>query len=701
MGRLTSSRQNPTRLRIRVAQLRFALIYPLFSRVLWVALAGLLTATCAFASSGDQSGSAQDLTQLSLEDLMNVTVTSVSKKSEPVSEAPAAVYVINGEEIRRSGATCIPEALRLVPGMQVAQIDANKWAVTARGFNGMFANKLLVLIDGRCVYTPAFSGVYWDVQDVVMESIDRIEVIRGPGATMWGANAVNGVINIITKRSSETSGISGGLSTGNRERNNAVIQYGGFVSENLSYRVNVKQFQVEPWKKADRDTAQDNWGRTHGSFRLDWNPSKAYDLTLSGDLYDGKADTKNALPIMVFPYLNIVTVRTAVSGGNILARGSHPLSDHSTITLQGYVDHTQRVDLTGGETRNTYDLEYQQDYRNSGTRQVELVWGAGYRVSTDDMINTPYYSFSPSKQSTGLLNVFGQFGVDVVKERLTITVGSKIEHNSFTNFEIQPSMRFLWSPNKHNSLWGAVSRAVRTPSRGERDGTIWLSVIPPLTTANPGPLTLLINYVGGDALQNEELTSQELGYRAQPSKDWWMDVALFYNRYEGIFTAIQGEPILSTESLTLPIHSANKQNARTYGGEIAVDWQPNTKFRAKGSYTYFFGNISADPGTVLFQASYGVLSTPKHQVGLFLMTRPTTRMTVDLFGRYVDRLQGLNVDGYMSLDGRIGLSLNHKLELSLTGKNILEKSHVEFQPEIFALPASIGRRLDISLNWRI
>jgi len=660
----------------------------------------LLTATCAFASE-NQSGSAVDLTQLSLEDLMNVTVTSVSKKSEPVSEAPAAIYVINSEEIRRSGATCIPEALRLVPGMQVAQIDANKWAVTARGFDGMFANKLLVLIDGRSVYTLSFSGVYWDVQDIVMENIDRIEVIRGPGATMWGANAVNGVINIITKRSSESSDLSGSLSTGNHERNNAVIQYGGSVSENLSYRVNVKQFQVEPWKKADRDTAQDNWGMTHGSFRLDWNPSEAYDLTISGDLYDEKADTRNALPSMVFPYLNVVTVKTAVSGGNILARGSHPLSDHSIITLQGYVDHTQRADLTSDETRNTYDLEYQQDYRSSGTRKLELVWGAGYRVSADHMVNSLYNSYSPSKRSTGLVNVFGQCGIDVVKERLTITVGSKVEHNDYTQFEIQPSMRFLWAPNKHNSFWGAVSRAVRTPSRGERDGTLWLSAIPPLTTANPGPLPVRIDYMGGDAFQSEELISQELGYRAQPSRNWWMDVALFHNRYEGILTAILGEPILSAESVTLPIHPANRQNVRTYGGEIAVDWQPSTKFRVKGSYSYFFGKIDVDPGTVAFAPPYGVLSTPKHQVGLFLMTRPTTRMTLDLLGRYVDRLQGLNINGYTSLDGRVGLSLNHKLELSLTGKNILGNNHVEFQPEILVVPANIGRRFDISLNWRI
>ena len=699
MGCLTSSRQNPTRLRIRVAQLRFALIYPLFSRVLWVTLAGLLTATCAFASSGDQSGSAQDLTQLSLEDLMNVTVTSVSKKSEPVSEAPAAVYVINSEDIRRSGATCVPEALRLVPGVQVAQINANKWAVTARGFNGMLANKLLVLIDGRSVYTPSFSGVYWDAQDIVMENIDRIEVIRGPGATMWGANAVNGVINIITKRSGGASGLGGGLSAGNRERNNAVIQYSGSASENLSYRVNVKQFQVEPWKKADRDTAQDNWGMTHGSFRLDWNPSEAYDLTVSGDLYDEKADSRNALPSMVFPYSNVVTVRTAVSGGNVLARGSHPLSDHSIITLQGYVDHTRRADLTSGETRNTYDLEYQQDYRSSGTRKLELVWGAGYRVSADNMTNPPYYSFSPSKRSTGLANLFVQGGLDLVKERLTITVGSKVEHNDFTNFEIQPSMRFLWTPNKHNSFWGAVSRAVRTPSRYDCDGTFWVAVIPPLTTANPGPLPLRITFVGDDAFQSEKLISRELGYRAQPAKDWWMDVALFYNRYEGLLTIIQDEPILSAGSLTMPCHSANKKNGKTYGGEIAVDWQPSAKFRVKGSYSYFFGEISADPGTVLVGPSE--MLTPKHQVGLFLMTKPTTRMTVDLLGRYVDHLEGTNISAYTSLDGRVGLSLNHKLELSLTGKNILGNNHVEWQSDMFVVATSVGRRFDVSLNWRI
>ena len=683
-----------------MAQLRFAVIRPLFSKLLRVALAGLLTATCAFASE-DQSKDTVDLTQLSLEDLMNVTVTSVSKKAEPLSQAPAAIYVINSEEIRRSGATCIPEALRLVPGMQVAQIDANKWAVTARGFNGMLANKLLVLVDGRSVYTPTFSGVYWDVQDIVMESIDRIEVIRGPGATMWGANAVNGVINIITKRSSETSGLSGGLSTGNRERNNAAIQYGGAASENLSYRVNVKQFQVEPWKKADRDTAQDNWGMTHGSFRLDWNPSKTYDLTLSGNLYDEKAHTRNVLPSMALPYSNVVTIKTDVSGGNVLARGSHPLSDHSLITLQGYVDHTRRLDLTGGEIRNTYDLEYQQDYRSPGARKLELVWGAGYRASADSIINSPYGSCSPSNLSTGLVSVFVQGGVDIVKEHLTITAGSKVEHNNYTDFEIQPSMRFLWAPNKHNSLWGAVSRAVRTPSRSERDGTVWLSTIPPLTTANPTPLTLRINYVGDDAFQSEELISRELGYRAQPSKDWWMDVALFYNRYEGIFTAILGGPILSAESVTLPIHSENKQNGKTYGGETAVDWQPSTKFRVKGSYSYFSGEINPDPGAVVFAVPSGVSYTPKHQIQLFLMTRPTTRMTVDLLGRYVDRLQGLNINGYTSLDGRVGLSLNHKLELSLTGKNILGNSHVEFQPEILVVPASIGRRFDISLNWRI
>ncbi|MFN7140717.1 MAG: TonB-dependent receptor plug domain-containing protein, partial [Limisphaerales bacterium] len=489
-----------------------------FSRY-WICL-GL--ATGIWGSSSAQELTSPDLTELSLTDLLNVEVTTVSRAAEPLSQAPAAITVIKGEDIRRTGATTIPDALRLAPGLQVAQVDAHTWAISARGFNDVFANKLLVMIDGRTVYSPLFSGVFWDVQDTLLEDIDRIEVIRGPGAALWGANAVNGVINIITKDARDTHGVLLSAGTGTEELGFGHVRYGAKLSENASARVYAKYFNRDNARLLDGSAANDHWEMFRGGFRLDWQPGDPNLLTFQGDAYVGTLDQTYNVPTFTPPFTALLADDIEAHGGNILGRWTHTFSSDSEMIWQLYFDQSVRNTPVFQEERVTADLDFQHHFI-LGERQ-RITWGGGYHRTDDEAGNTLSVALIPEERGLNLYSAFIQDEIQIIHDKLALTLGSKFEHNDFTGFEIQPNARIAWTPLTNAVLWGAVSRAVRTPSRAEHD----IIINPP--GAPPGSASLF----GNRNFDSEDLIAYEIGFRSQPTTRMTWEIATFYNDYDNL-----------------------------------------------------------------------------------------------------------------------------------------------------------------------
>lgn len=452
------------------------LLLPLASHI-----AILFIMLCATRLPAADLKAEEDIFTLGILDLMNTKVTTVSRKPQQLANAAAAIHVITQEDIRRSGATSIPEVLRLAPGVQVARIDANKWAISIRGFNGRFATKLLVLMDGRSVYSPLFSGVFWDLQDTVLADIERIEVIRGPGAALWGANAVNGVINIITKSSAETIGGHVNFGGGTEERSFATARYGMSLSEATNLRVYGKYVDRDAQADAAGNRAHDNWHTTRGGFRLDSQDRDGDLLTFQGDYLDGKRGETaqiSQLPTPLDPAVShSVNLENPVSGGNLLARWQRNLSATSSFSGQLYYDHATLNAFNTRAKTDTFDLDFQHRFA-CGSKQ-DIVWGLGFRFGHDEIDNSFTINFLPAERDSQLYSAFVHDEIALVPEYLSLILGSRFEHNRYSGFEIQPNGRLLWTPDPHHTVWASVSRAVRTPSRGEQDILYRQSVIPP------------------------------------------------------------------------------------------------------------------------------------------------------------------------------------------------------------------------------
>jgi iron complex outermembrane recepter protein len=476
-----------------------------------ILLAGFLAVCLTSPTPAQTSRSVPDVTAMSMEDLMNLQVTSVSKRTQKVADAAAAIFVITQDDIRRSGATSIPEALRLAPGLEVARIDQNKWAIGSRGFNGRFDNKLLVLIDGRSVYTPLFSGVYWNVQDVMLEDVDRIEVIRGPGATLWGANAVDGVINVITKKAKATQSAVVTAGAGTDERAAGGVRYGGKLGDNTYYRAYTKYFDWGPSAYPSGMTAHDGWDALRGGFRADWTPAGANSLTVQGDVYRSRFDETLTVASLSAPYSNTFPNDGKYSGGNILGRWNHT-SERSSMSLQMYYDNTTITDHSlFGDHQNILDLDFQHGFHVGDSQQI--VWGLGYRSIRDKNESSFTVSLQPNQVTLNQFSTFLQDEISLVDNRLQITLGSKFERNEFTGFEIEPNARLLWNLTPNQSIWTAVSRAVRTPALTEEGLRLNSAVIPPGTPGNPSPLPAVIAVFGSKQCNSEDLLAYELGYR--------------------------------------------------------------------------------------------------------------------------------------------------------------------------------------------
>ena len=663
---------------------------------------------------------------LDLEEVLNLEITSVSKKPQTVSQAAAAVFVITADDIRRSGAKVIPEVLRMAPGVQVAQISANTWSVSARGLSGRFANKLLVLMDGRSVYTPSFSGVYWDVQDTVMSDIERIEVIRGPGAALWGANAVNGVINIITKSAAATQGGLLSASAG-KEDHTGELRYGGEAGAVGHWRVYGKGFKrdgslVQAGKFSGDD---DSWqGRT--GFRADLAPTTRDSLTVQGDYYKGRSGESEVLVNpMKPPYNTLMGIHHEVSGWNLLSRWQRELSDKDSMTLQAYIDHTRRdwPSMTN-ETRTTYDIDFQ--YRNRQIKNHDIVVGGGWRLSQDRFSRSftgipndilPHSSILPEESSRRLYSLFVQDDITLSPEKLVLTLGTKLEKNDYTNVEHQPNARLLWTPTETSTFWGSVARAVRTPSRGEDGGsTLTLLLKPPYSSEEKLPWPMHIFNVSSK-FDSEVLTAYEIGWKQRITPSLSFDLSVFHNDYDDVRTgrlrdfycqpsgAKLGMACIFPPGKTQYIQSVfdigNESTGRSNGVELSVDWRATSTLRFQLASSWLKMHLTPKAGTLNSDKED---SSPRWQHALRTAWNPRHDVDVDLWLRRVGSTYQTfavneHVPGYSEADLRLAWRPEKTLELSLVGRNLLHSHHLETASELGNMvPMLIERSVFVQLN---
>lgn len=633
---------------------------------------------------------ADDLTELSLEELMNVAVTSVSRKPESQMGAAAAVFVITQEAIRRSGVTSIPEALRLAPGLQVSRVDSSHWAVGARGFTSTLSRSLLVLIDGRSVYSPLFAGTFWDVQDVLLEDIDRIEVIRGPGGTLWGANAVNGVINIITKHAKDSQGNLAVVGGGTQERGFTAYRHGGKVGQDFNYRFYGKFFD----RTAEAQPEFDGWRKGQGGFRTDWNIGANDSLTVQGDMYVGRAGQSVDISNFTQPFLQTVQGDADLSGGNVLSRWRHVHSSSSDMSLQVYYDRTNRTQPNFREFRDTFDLDFQHHFRLSSRH--DFMWGFGYRLTSGLTRGIPTQMFQPAQRSDNLYSAFGQYEFAVIPEQVRFIVGMKVQHNDYSGFEFQPNGRIVWTPNARHTVWGAISRAVRTPSRIEHDLTLYQNAIPGF----PAFAKVLPN----QNFASEKVIAYELGYRMQPTDRVFLDIAGFYNSYTDLLSAevIGPAALEATPSplhIILPLMFANRLHGEVLGMEVASTWQILTWWRLRGSYSFLKLNLTADADSNdTVNAPKTEESSPSHQFSFQSTMDLPGKIEFDLTPRVVSALSGQNVPNYYAIDARLGWHPTSNMEIAFIGRN-LTGQHPEFSGDNNNL-TNIQRGLYAKATWR-
>ncbi len=621
-----------------------------------------------FAQQPESAVSADSLKKLSIEQLMNLQVTSVSKRPERLSQTASAIQVITQEDIRRSGAASLPEALRLATNLQVAQLDSRQWAISARGFNGTAANKLLVLIDGRTVYTPLFSGVFWDVQEVPLGDIDRIEVISGPGATLWGANAVNGVINVITKDANDTQGLllSGG--GGTEQHGFGTVRYGAALGSNVRARFYGRGFDRDATAFPSGRDAADDWYVGQGGFRMDWEASSASRVTLQGDLYDGRIAQDSGGDI-------------AVSGRNVIAKWSRTLSERSSLAGHLYYDRTHR-DIPGlfGEDLDTYDFDLQHRTR-LGDRH-EVVWGLGYRNINDRTVIglDSALAFLPLHVAREWFTGFVQDEIALLPNRFHLTLGTKIEHNDYTGFELQPSGRVNWTLSPSATLWAAVSRAVRAPSRIDRE--FFAPAKPPFFLA------------GGPDFHSEEELAYELGYRHH-QESLALSVATFYSRYHGLRSLEQVNP-----PTPVPLVIGNGQDGESYGAELTADYRVTDRWRLRAGYTELRVHVWPNPGST--DASRGATESqiPDRQFLVLSSVDLPAHLGLAAWFRAIDDINNELVPAYAELNVTLTWHPTSKLDLSLVGQNLLHDQHREFGAATSPTRRDIQRGVYGAVAWR-
>jgi iron complex outermembrane receptor protein len=600
-----------------------------------------------FAQAGDTAFS-KSLKKLSIGELMSLEVTSVSKKPEKLSEVASAIQVITQEDIKRSGATSLPEALRLAPNLQVAQLRTGAWIISARGFSGAFSNKLLVMIDGRTVYSPLFAGVFWDAQVIFLENIERIEIISGPGGTLWGANAVNGVINVITKHAKETQGFYESVAAGSFVQNMAAIRYGGDIGSRISYRVNAQRIQYGNTLVSNGANSADSSEITHAGFRMDWELSPVSRLEMTGNFYIGNQRTKPE--------------RSGINGQNILGRWTRTYSERSELAVQVYLDRTWRRDIPSTISDQLHTIDFDLQHRFPAGKRNSILWGAGYRFMKNEMgHSTPILGILPDKRDMGLFSAFVQDENILVPEKLKLTLGTKLLRTAFSGWEIQPSIRLAWTQGEQSTVWAAVSRAVRAPSRIDVD--YFLPTYPvPATTPS---------IAGGPDFVSEKMIAYELGYHFTPRPRFSVSLAAFYNIYDDLYS-VEAAPG------TVTYHVQNGGKGTSRGAELSGNVRVLNTWKIRGGYTYFFKELKNKPG---HNADYGDLGIdPKHQILLQSILDLPAHFQLDITGRYVDSLpktpSSPHISAYTAIDVRLGWE-HKQVDISFVMRNLSAAKHAE------------------------
>ena len=606
------------------------------------------------AAAGAQPMRVADIGDLSIEELGNIQITSVSRHAERLSDAPAAIFVITREDIRRSGATRLPEALRLAPNLEVARVSASSYAISARGFNNTVANKLLVLIDGRTVYTPLFSGVFWDAQDVMLEDVERIEVISGPGATLWGANAVNGVINVITRRASDTQGAFAYGRAGSLERGYAA-RYGGAMGAVGAYRVYGRFFDVFDTSRTNGTTASDAWSKGQVGFRIDWGTA-ANGFTLQGDAYRGSLD-------------QAIRDDSSISGNNLLGRWNRDLAGWGQLQVQAYFDHTERdIPGTFAERLNIFDVEFQHGLRPMGAHR--LTWGGGYRYGDDHVTNSAIVAFLPADRGLRWANIFAQDEIALL-DQLRLTLGTKFERNYYTGTEPLPSARLAWKPGAQHLIWGAASRAVRAPSRIDRD--FFSPAQPPFAIA------------GGPDFESEIAKVYEIGYRALPLPQLSYSLSFsrsFYDKLRSVEPAPGGGVVLG-----------NKMEGTANGLEAWGSYQAASNWRLSAGAFFLRQHLRPKPDSGDPNVS-AAGNDPAYQWLLRSSFDLADNTELDIRVRHVGALPNPSVPAYTAADIRIAWRLQRELELSVV---FVDSGHVEFGNPATASEMSSGAY--VKLKW--
>lgn len=632
---------------------------------------------------------------MSLKELTELEVTSVSKRAEKETEAAAAIFVITQDDIKRSGATVIPEVLRMVPGITVTKSGSHGWTVTSRGFNDQFSNKLLVLIDGRTVYSPLFSGVIWDMQDTMLEDIDRIEVIRGPGATLWGANAVNGVINIITKHTEDTEGGLATAAFGTQVDGIVGGRYGTQMGEKGYVRMYAKQSAYDSEQTVTGANAGDSWKRSQAGFRSDSQITDSRSLTVQGDIYYMDANTGFTFPELGAAGYARQSEGVRANGFNLLGRWEEEFAEDSQASLQMYVDNAARKTAFFNDTTGTLDIDFQHVWTR--WENHEVVWGTGYRlIRSENSPASEQYALTPQRRSDNLFNAFVQDKMPLYEKEVFLTLGSKFEHNDYTGVEIQPSARISWLPDEDQTVWASVSRAVHTPSRFTDDGHLSLAILPPGSAPFFAGIPTLVAARGLDAVDSEELTAYEMGYRIQPTKTSSVDVAVFYNDYDKLFNGRFGDPVNMGTYLLWPLTTANSKTGHSYGLEVSGKWNVSNDWQLAGAYSYLGLTIDQKDETDFYSV---IGKQPKHMFNIFSTYSFGDGLEMTNMLYLNDDLKGrANINGYQRFDTRISYLIQDGMEVSLVGQNLFDDRHQEFIPFTYISPTEIGRSFYVTLT---
>ena len=658
----------------------------------------LLASCCALAlgpvarAANSPAPSAFDL---SIEELGQIQVTTASRRPESLEVTPAAVYVITAEEIRRSGVTTIPDALRLAPNVEVARNNSHQWTISIRGFSNDLSNKLLVLIDGRSVYSPLYAGVFWDVQDVLLADVERIEVVAGPGGAVWGANAVNGVINIITHSAPDRQGLYAEAGGGNYEQAFGAVRYGWKASDKLWASAFVKSFERDSTKTAAGADGHDDWHLSHGGFALTWQPDAGDRVNVRADLYDGDESvlTRSNFTLGTLPATNIPG-NVPLSGNSVTANWLHTLDAGASWRLQLYYDHTDRqIPGSFNEARSTYNVAFLHDLAAIGRH--DLQWGVEFRSTGDDLGNTQFSSFIPPTRTDQTLSAFAQDRIELTKNRTYLTLGAKFEHNDYTGYENEPNIRFTWQPGGgRQTLWAAASEAVRIPARLNTDLHLYAPI------AVPGAPPIYINVNGDPNFLSETLEAYEVGYRVPFSDKLSLDVAAFDNYYDhlqtneanGPATVVPGPP----PYIIIPAIQGNGMKGDNHGGSFALNWQPLTHWRLEFHGSFLHMDLEPKPGSTDVNSPKISGNSPRAMYSVLSFLELGKGFTLYTGLRHVDKLTALNVPAYDALDVNIAWRPNDRLRLSLTAQSLNDAEHVEFGNGTVVERSVFGR-----FEWRL